>query len=160
MKSPTTKLADMPEMWCVVDAKGAILGRIASRIALLLQGKCSPKFAPYALPNVHVVVVNAKEIALSGKKYDDSEEELFYRHTGYVGGIVSETYNQTLTGKRPENVMIRAIKRMLPKHSPRARRIMECTHVYAGSDHPHQAQKPVVWDLANEHKKNRPRSLV
>ena len=150
----------MPELWYVVDVKEAILGRIASRIALLLQGKCTPKFAPYAFPNVHVVVVNAIDIALTGKKRHDGEEEVFYRHTGYPGGIKSETYQQTLNGKHPEDVVIRAVKRMLPKHSPRARRIMKCLHVYAHSEHPHHAQQPAVWNLADEHKKNRCRGVA
>jgi len=150
----------MPELWYVVDAKEAILGRIASRIALLLQGKCTPKFAPYALPNIHVVVVNADAIALTGKKLHDSEEELFYRHTGYIGGLVSETYAQTLSGKHPQDVVIRAVKRMLPKHSPRARKILNCLHVYAGPHHPHAAQKPETWALADQHIKNRIRSMA
>jgi large subunit ribosomal protein L13 len=145
----------MPELWYVVDAKAAILGRIASRIALLLQGKCTPKFAPYAQPNIHVIVVNADSIALTGKKLHDSTEELFYRHTGYVGGLVSETYAQTLSGKRPQDVVIRAIKRMLPKHSPRARQILKCLHVYASPDHPHAAQKPQLLEIADQHPKNR-----
>lgn len=156
MKSPVSKPSDFPESWYLVDGKDMVLGRIASRIALLLQGKANPRFVNHLAPNVHVVVVNARHIALTGKKYDDKEEELFYYHTGYPGGIRSETYRQTLEGKHPERVMMRAIKRMLPKNSPRARAIMRCVRVYAEADHPHSAQeqKMTKLDFGSVNRKN------
>jgi large subunit ribosomal protein L13 len=144
MKSSVARQGDYKESWYFVDAKGLVLGRISSRIALLLQGKENPKFAPYIQPNVHVVIVNAEKIALTGNKRNDKEEELFYYHTGYPGGIRSETYAQTLEGKHPERVVIRAIKRMLPKRSPRARQILKCLHVYAGESHPHTGQSSLM----------------
>ena len=156
MKSPVSKPSDFPESWYLVDAKDMVLGRVASRIALVLQGKANPRFVNHLMPNVHVVVVNAGKVALTGNKYDDKEEELFYYHTGYPGGIRSETYRQTLEGKHPERVMLRAIKRMLPKNSPRGRAIMRCVRVYPGAEHPHEAQerKMVRLDFAAANRKN------
>jgi large subunit ribosomal protein L13 len=155
IKAPMQRAEDFQESWRLVDAKDMILGRIAGRIARFLQGKDDTKFAPHVFPKNYIVIINAEKIGLTGKKYDDKEEECYYYHTGHPGGIKQETYRQTLTGKRPERVILRAIKRMLPKDSPRARDIFACVKAYVGPDHPHQAQKPLPWDLAEANPKNK-----
>jgi|GEM_PF-1316657 len=154
MNSPMPKSNTFTEKWYIVDAKDLVLGRMAGRIAWLLQGKMDPQFANYAKPKIHVVIINAKHVGLTGKKYDDSEEECFYWHTGWHGSLHRETYKQTLTGKHPERLVYRAIKRMLPKDSSRARDILQCVRVYAENEHPHQSQSPQNWDLASENRKN------
>lgn len=150
MNTPVPKGSDIKESWYLVDATNMVPGRIASRIARRLQGKDSTQFTPYALPAVHVVIVNAGKVFLAQSK----EEQPYYYHTGYTGGIRQESWLRTLEGKHPERFLTRMIKCMMPKHSPRARRIMECLHVYKESSHPHAAQNPVEWDLGNTNRKN------
>ena len=121
--------------WHVVDANGKTLGRISSEIAILLQGKHKPGYVPYLNTGDYVVVVNAKKIHVTGKKI---EQKKYYRHSGYHGGL-KETNLQQMLDKHPDRVIRQSVKGMLPKNVP-GRRMLGRLKVYAGSDHPHQAQ--------------------
>ena len=131
------KKEELQEEWYLIDASGEVLGRLASRIALLLRGKHRPQFAPHVDPKVHCVVVNADKIRLTGKKW---KQKLYHKHSGWIGGLRTFTAEQ-LFQKKPEKLLELAVKRMLPKNKL-ARRLLLHLHIYAGSEHPHKAQKP------------------
>ena len=128
--------------WYVVDAKGATLGRLASEVASVLRGKNKPEFTPHADCGDYVIVINAAEVKVTGKKLD---QKIYYNHSEYVGGM-SETTLRELLAKKPERVVELAIKGMLPK-GPLGRDMYRKLHVYAGENHGHQAQKPVVMEI-------------
>ena len=128
--------------WIVVDVEGKTLGRAASRIASLLRGKHKPQFTPNADCGDFVVVVNADKIRLTGRKLD---QKVYYRHSGYLGGLKQTTAGEMLENK-PTRMMELAVKGMLPK-GPLGRAMGRKLHVYAGADHPHQAQQPKILDL-------------
>ncbi len=135
-----------------IDASGLVLGRLASEIAKILRGKNKPDFTPHIDSGDMVVVVNAKDIAITGKKKD---QDVFYWHTGYPGGIKERTKGEILNGRFPERVLIKAVERMMPKDSPLARKQMKSLKVYAGSDHKHSAQNPLVLDFGSKNVKNK-----
>lgn len=128
--------------WILVDVEGKTLGRAASRIAAILRGKHKPQFTPHADCGDFVIVINAKKIRLTGKKLD---QKIYYRHSGYFGGLKQKTAGEMLA-ETPERVVELAIKGMLPK-GPLGRRMYRKLNVYAGADHPHQAQEPKILDL-------------
>lgn len=128
--------------WYVVDAKGATLGRLASEVASVLRGKNKPEFTPHADCGDYVIVINAAEVKVTGKKLD---QKIYYNHSEYVGGM-RETTLRELLAKKPERVVELAIKGMLPK-GPLGRDMYRKLHVYAGETHGHQAQKPVVLEI-------------
>ena len=128
--------------WYVVDAKGATLGRLASEVASVLRGKNKPEFTPHADCGDYVIVINAAEVKVTGKKLD---QKIYYNHSEYVGGM-RETTLRELLAKKPERVVELAIKSMLPK-GPLGRDMYRKLHVYAGETHGHQAQKPVVLEI-------------
>ena len=128
--------------WYVVDAKGATLGRLASEVASVLRGKNKPEFTPHADCGDYVIVINAAEVKVTGKKLD---QKIYYNHSEYVGGM-RETTLRELIAKKPERVVELAIKGMLPK-GPLGRDMYRKLHVYAGETHGHQAQKPVVMEI-------------
>ena len=137
MKTFSAKASDIEKKWFVVDADGVVLGRLASEIAKILRGKHKPIFTPHMDTGDNVIVINAEKIAVTGKKLDG---KIYYRHTGYPGGIKSETVRQVLEGKFPERIVERAVKRMIPR-GPLGREQMRNLKVYAGTDHPHVGQK-------------------
>lgn len=154
MKVLTVCPSKIQEQWYLVDAANVVLGRLASRVALLLQGKTDCYYRPQLMPKTHVIIINAEKIRLTGKKAK-MKEEAFYYHTGYIGGIKSETYSDTLRGAHPERVVQRAIKRMLPKHSARARfTFKKNLRVYSGPSHPHAPQAPKPLDISSANAKN------
>jgi len=128
--------------WYVVDAKGATLGRLASEVASVLRGKNKPEFTPHVDCGDYVIVINAAEVKVTGKKLD---QKIYYNHSEYVGGM-RETTLRELLAKKPERVVELAIKGMLPK-GPLGRDMYRKLHVYAGESHGHQAQKPVVMEI-------------
>ena len=128
--------------WYVVDAKGATLGRLASEVASVLRGKNKPEFTPHADCGDYVIVINAAEVKVTGKKLD---QKIYYNHSEYVGGM-RETTLRELLAKKPERVVELAIKGMLPK-GPLGRDMYRKLYVYAGETHGHQAQKPVVMEI-------------
>ncbi|MBW2645432.1 MAG: 50S ribosomal protein L13 [Deltaproteobacteria bacterium] len=137
MKTVVAKEDSVERKWYVVDAAGQVLGRLASNIAFRLRGKHKPIYTAHVDTGDFIVVVNADKIVLTGKKWDD---KLYYRHSGYVGGITSITAKDLLK-KRPEDLIRFAVKGMLPKNSL-GRKIIKKLKIYAGSDHPHTAQSP------------------
>lgn len=137
MKTYTPKASEIQREWHVVDAEGVILGRLATEVARVLRGKHKPTFAPHVDTGDHVIIVNADKIVLSSNKADSKR---LYRHSGYPGGIKSESFSEML-GRRPADAVRRSVKGMLPK-GPLGRQQMTKLKVYAGPDHPHAAQSP------------------
>jgi large subunit ribosomal protein L13 len=137
MKTYSPKPRDIERRWYVIDASGAILGRLASEAAAILRGKHKPIFAPHMDTGDHVIVVNAKEVRLTGGKED---KKIAYRHSGYPGGLTETRYSR-LMEQRPHWAVEKAIKGMLPKNRL-GRAMGKKLQVYPGPDHPHQAQKP------------------
>ncbi|MEO3826731.1 50S ribosomal protein L13 [Actinomadura sp. B10D3] len=142
MRTYTPKPADVQRQWYVIDATDVVLGRLASHVAQLLRGKHKPIYAPHLDTGDFVVIVNAEKVALSGNKL---EQKKAYRHSGYPGGLRSQNYADLLA-KHPERAVEKAIKGMLPKNSL-GRKMFGKVKVYAGPDHPHQAQKPVPFEI-------------
>ena len=149
MKTYTATPADIEKKWILIDADGIVLGRLASIIAMRLRGKHKASFTPHMDCGDNVIVVNAEKIQMTGKK----REENFYWHTGHPGGINSRTKQQILDGAHPERVITQAVKRMLPGNKL-SRQIMTNLRVYAGSEHPHEAQDPGVLDVKSMNSKN------
>lgn len=135
MKTYTPKQSDIRERWHVVDATDRPLGRLASEVASILRGKRLPTFAPHADPRNFVVVVNAAKVRVTGRKLG---QKVYYRHSGYPGGL-KETSLQTELQRRPERVVERAVRGMLP-HNRLGEKLRRHLKVYAGPDHPHEAQ--------------------
>ncbi|MER7505655.1 50S ribosomal protein L13 [Nonomuraea pusilla] len=142
MRTYSPKPADVQRQWYVIDATDVVLGRLASHVATLLRGKHKPIFANHVDTGDFVIVINADKIALSGNKL---EQKKAYRHSGYPGGLRSVTYGE-LMEKRPEKAVEKAVKGMLPKNSL-GRKMAKKLKVYAGSEHPHQAQQPVPFEI-------------
>jgi large subunit ribosomal protein L13 len=137
--TPSLKAAEVKAAWYVVDAADQPLGRLSTRIATVLRGKHKPSFSPGLDNGDHVIVINAEKVKLTGHK---RENAVFYRHTGFIGGIKAITAKRELEGKHPGRLIERAVQRMLPKESAQARDQFGKLHVYAGTEHPHGAQQP------------------
>ncbi|MFG3435661.1 50S ribosomal protein L13 [Nonomuraea sp. NPDC047897] len=142
MRTYSPKPADVQRQWYVIDATDVVLGRLASHVATLLRGKHKPIFAPHVDTGDFVIVINAGKVSLSGNKL---EQKKAYRHSGYPGGLRSVSYGE-LMEKRPEKAVEKAVKGMLPKNSL-GRKMAKKLKVYAGAEHPHQAQQPVPFEI-------------
>jgi large subunit ribosomal protein L13 len=142
-KTFVAKPADIEREWYVVDAADLTLGRLATQIASVLRGKHKPEYTPYEDVGDFVVVINAEKVQVTGRKLDQKQ---YYHHTGYPGGIKSITLRKQLQ-KHPERVIEHAVKGMLPR-GPLGRRQFKKLKVYAGSEHPHQAQSPKPLPIA------------
>ena len=142
MRTYSPKPADIERVWYEVDADGAVLGRLATDVARVLRGKHKPIFAPHLDTGDFVIVVNAAKVALTGTKLADKR---LYRHSGYPGGISSVTYGELLA-KHPERLVESAVRGMLPKNTL-GRSTLRKLKVYAGPDHPHEAQQPVPFTI-------------
>lgn len=153
MKTYSLKHSEIEKKWIVVDATDLVLGRLASYIAISLRGKNKPTYTPHLDCGDYVIVINADKVHMTGKKWTD---KVFYWHTGYPGGIKSRTLNQIREGKFPERVIQKAVQRMIPK-GPLGRAQLKNLHVYAGPEHPHQAQKPETVQFATFNAKNQKR---
>jgi len=136
------KAADVKRQWHVIDASDIVLGRLASQAAILLRGKHKPVFAPHVDTGDYVIIVNAAKVALTGNKLADKRA---YRHSGYPGGLRSIAYGD-LMARSPERAVTKAVKGMLPKNSL-GRKMLTKLKVYAGPEHPHQAQQPVPFEI-------------
>ncbi len=143
--------ADVEKNWVVIDARGAVVGRLASYIAKRLRGKHRADFTPHIDTGDHVIVINADKVMFTGNKRRD---KTYYRHTGYPGGIKSTTAEEILSGRFPERALQLAVKRMMPKESSLARKQLSKLRVYGGADHPHEAQDPETVDFASMNRKN------
>jgi large subunit ribosomal protein L13 len=138
------KTGEIERKWYVIDATNKTLGRLASEIAVILRGKHKPIFTPHVDTGDHVIVINAEKVRLTGNKLRDKK---FIYHTGYVGGLKSIDY-RILMQNRPERAVEAAVKGMIP-HNRLGRQIIKKLKVYRGAEHPHQAQKPEVWEPRN-----------
>ena len=152
MKTYSAKPSEVEKKWLLIDAEGLVVGRVASIIATRLRGKHKPMFTPHVDCGDNVIVINAEKVVFTGNKMANKK---FYWHTGYPGGIKERTMEKLLTGRFPERVLTKAVERMMPKESPLARGQMTNLRVYAGSEHPHEAQSPEVLDVAAMNPKNK-----
>lgn len=150
MKTYLAKPAEVEKAWVVIDAKGLVVGRLASLVALRLRGKHKPSFTPHVDCGDHVVVINADKVALTGRKRD---QKVYFHHTGYPGGIKERSAKSILEGRFPERVVEKAVERMLPR-GPLGRRQLGNLRVYKGESHPHEAQSPLALDIASLNRKN------
>jgi large subunit ribosomal protein L13 len=139
MKTQFAKKSDIDRKWYVVDAKDAVLGRLATKIAIYLRGKNKPVFTPNADTGDFVIVVNADKVRLTGNKWSD---KVYYHHTGYIGGIKARTAKEMLD-KKPEKIIEKAVWGMLPKNTL-GREMLKKLKVYTGPEHPHKAQSPEI----------------
>ena len=153
LKSTTASLkpAEVEKKWIVIDAQDAVVGRLASFIAMRLRGKHRPDYTPHVDCGDYVVVVNADKVKFTGRKLDQKK---YYWHTGYPGGIKERTAGKILGGQFPERVLEKAVERMLPKESPLARKQMTHLRIYNGAEHPHAAQNPETIAFAEKNAKN------
>ena len=150
MPTFVAKPGEVDKKWILIDANGLVVGRLAALIATRLKGKHKAIYTPHVDCGHNIVVVNAEKVVLSGDKYTD---KVYYRHTGYPGGIKEQTPRQIMEGKFPERVLEKAVERML-KRGPLQRRLMRNLKVYKGAKHPHAAQNPEKLDVAKLNRKN------
>jgi large subunit ribosomal protein L13 len=139
----------------VLDAAGKPLGKVAAEAATLLRGKHKPTFAPHADCGDSVIIINAEKVVLTGKKLDQKK---YYHHTGYIGSVKDTTAGKILSGRFPERVIQKSVERMISRN-PLGRQMMTKLKVYAGSEHPHTAQNPIVLDIASQNSKNKRSAL-
>jgi len=152
MKTYSAKPSEVEKKWLLIDAEGLTLGRLAAVVATHLRGKHKPMYTPHIDCGDNVIIINAEKVNLTGRK---EKFDLFYWHTGFPGGIKSRSKGQILEGKYPERVIMNAVRRMMPKESPLARKQLTCLRVFAGTEHAHEAQSPVVLDVASMNPKNK-----
>ena len=150
MKTYSAKPKEVEHKWWLIDAKDIVLGRLAAEVATMLRGKHKPIYTPHIDCGDHVVIVNADKVRLTGNKRAD---KVYYRHTGYPGGIRSRTAGEILDGNRPTRVVEKAVERMISRN-PLGRQQMRKLKIYAGAEHPHEAQQPESIDLAARNSKN------
>jgi len=151
MSTFSAKSADIAKKWVMIDAKGLVVGRLASIVAMRLRGKHKPSYTPHADDGDNVIIINAAKIVLTGRK---REKKVYHHHTGHIGGIKERSAKSILEGRFPERVVEKAIERMLPR-GPLARRQLANLRVYPGPEHPHEAQKPEMLDVGAMNRKNR-----
>ncbi len=142
MKTYMAKKGEVERKWYIIDASGKIVGRLATKIATILRGKHKPEFTPHVDTGDFVIVVNAEKIKFTGKKFENKK---YYKHTGYIGGL-KETTAKEMLEKKPEEIIIQAVKGMLPKNRMR-KKLLKKLRVYKGEEHPHQAQQPEILEI-------------
>jgi large subunit ribosomal protein L13 len=150
MTTYSAKPSEIEKKWILIDAENLIVGRLASIVAMRLRGKHKATFTPHMDMGDNVIVINAGKVKLTGRKLDQRK---FFWHTGYPGGIKDRTQRQLLEGRHPERVVENAIRRMLPR-GPLSRQQLSNLRVYAGAEHPHEAQQPVKVDVGSMNSKN------
>lgn len=150
MKTFSQKPAEVTKKWILIDAENLVVGRLATIVANILRGKTKPTFTPHVDDGDNVIIINADKVSFTGRKYENKK---YYWHTGHPGGIKERTARDILEGRFPERVVEKAIERMIPR-GPLGRRQMKNLRVYAGADHPHEAQQPEVLNVAVLNKKN------
>jgi len=146
----SAKPAEIQKKWVVIDAKGLVVGRLASIVALRLRGKHLPIFTPHVDCGDNVIIINAEKVVLTGRK---RQQKIYYHHTGFPGGIKERSAKFILEGRFPERVVEKAVQRMLPR-GPLGRQQFGNLRVYGGATHPHEAQAPVALDIAAMNRKN------
>ncbi|HEX4409842.1 MAG TPA: 50S ribosomal protein L13 [Xanthobacteraceae bacterium] len=151
MKTFSAKPAEVDKKWVMIDAEGLVVGRLASLIALRLRGKHKPTFTPHVDTGDNVIVINAAKVVLTGRKV---QQKMYYKHTGYIGGIKERSAKSILAGRFPERIVEKAVERMLPE-GPLGRRLFANLRVYPTAEHPHEAQKPETVDIGAMNRKNK-----
>jgi len=149
-KTHSTKAEEVDKKWTLIDAKGLVVGRLATLVAMRLRGKHKPSFTPHADDGDHVIVINAEHVVFTGKKRD---QKVYHHYTGYIGGIKERSAKSILEGPHAERIVEKAVERMLPR-GPLGRKQLGHLRVYKGAAHPHEAQSPAVIDVASLNRKN------
>ena len=144
MKTYTVKAGEIERKWYVIDAEDLVLGRLATEVATILKGKNKPTYSPHMDVGDNVIVVNAEKVKLTGNKID---KKMYYRHSGYPGGLKEIPYSELMKNKS-DFVVMKAVKGMLP-HNRLGRQMLKKLHVYSGPEHPHKAQQPEQLELAD-----------
>ena len=145
------KPADVVKKWHLIDAEGLVVGRVASIIANILRGKHKPSYTPHVDCGDHVVVINAGKVRFTGRKL---QNKIYYKHTGYIGGLKEVTADKILEGRFPERILEKAVERMIPR-GPLGRDQMRALHLYNTAEHPHGGQSPEALDIASMNCKNK-----
>jgi large subunit ribosomal protein L13 len=147
----SAKPAEVEKKWILIDADGLVVGRLATIVANRLRGKHKASFTPHVDCGDNVIIINAEKVKFTGRK---ATQKMYYRHTGYAGGIKGVTAAKVLEGRFPERVLEKAVERMVPR-GPLGRQQMRALHLYNGTEHPHDGQKPQVLDIASMNRKNK-----
>jgi large subunit ribosomal protein L13 len=150
MSTYSAKAADIEKKWVLIDAKGLIVGRLATIVAVRLRGKHKPSYTPHVDDGDNVIIVNAEKVVFTGRK---REQKVYYHHTNFIGGIKERSAKSILEGRFPERVVEKAVQRMLPR-GPLGRKQFGNLRVYKGAEHPHVAQQPEALDIAAMNRKN------
>jgi large subunit ribosomal protein L13 len=150
MKTYFAKSGEVEKKWVLIDAEGLVVGRLAALIATRLKGKHKATYTPHVDTGDNVIVINADKVVFTGSKTDD---KIYYRHTGYPGGLKQQTPRRLLDGKFPERILELAVGRML-KRGPLQRKLMRNLKIYKGATHPHEAQQPELIDVKSLNRKN------
>jgi large subunit ribosomal protein L13 len=150
MSTYSAKASDIKKKWVLIDAEGLVVGRLATIIAMRLRGKHKPTYTPHMDCGDNVIVINAEKVLLTGNK---AKDKVYHWHTGYIGGIKERTPAQFLSGRTPERVVENAVQRMLPR-GPLGKHQFANLRVFAGPNHPHEAQQPEKLDIAKMNPKN------
>jgi large subunit ribosomal protein L13 len=154
VKTYSAKPADIKKQWLLIDAKDLVLGRLAAEVSKILRGKHKATYTPHMDCGDNIVVINAEKVILTGNKMARKDGKIYYRHTGFPGGIKETTAGKMLEGKYPERVIKLAVTRMITR-GPLGRRQLGNLYVYSGENHPHQAQQPAMYDFAAKNTKNK-----
>jgi large subunit ribosomal protein L13 len=147
----SVKPAEVEKKWLLIDADGLVVGRLATIVANILRGKHKPTFTPHIDCGDNVIIINAEKVKFTGRKLT---QKVYYRHTGYAGGIKEARADKVLSGRFPERVLEKAVERMVPR-GPLGRQQMRNLRIFAGTEHPHAAQNPEVLDVAAMNRKNK-----
>lgn len=150
MRTYFTKPGEVQKKWVLIDAQGLVVGRLASLIAMRLKGKHKPSYTPHVDDGDNVIVINAEKVVFTGNK---TEDKVYYRHTGYPGGLKERTPRWLYNSKFPERILQVAVGRML-KRGPMQRQLMRNLRIYKGGTHPHEAQQPEIVDVKSLNRKN------
>jgi large subunit ribosomal protein L13 len=150
MSTFSAKPAEVTKKWVLIDAKGLVVGRLASLVSMRLRGKHLPTYTPHVDCGDNVIIINAAKVVLTGRK---REQKMYYNHTGFIGGIKEKSAKSILEGKFPERIVEKAVERMLPR-GPLGRRQFGNLRVYPGTEHPHEAQQPEAVDIGSLNRKN------
>ena len=153
-KTYSLRHKDVTKKWLLIDAKDLVVGRLASRIAMILRGKHKATFTPHMDCGDNIVVINARHAKLTGNKSDRKDGKIYYKHTGHPGGIKEVTAGKLFEGKQPESVLKRAVRRMLSRNNKLGATQMGNLYVYPDATHKHEAQNPEILDIAALNRKN------
>jgi len=151
MKTYSAKAADVEKKWVMIDAEGLVVGRLATIVAMRLRGKHKAIYTPHVDCGDNVIIINAAKAILTGRKVD---QKIYYKHTGYIGGIKERTAKSILAGRFPERIVEKAVERMLPE-GPLGRQQLSNLRVYPHAEHPHEAQQPERLDVGAMNRKNK-----